>query len=689
MRTVMYLLCVASVAAMSSAAVTYVDAVFATGHGGTPNTFLADGGAAVPTSTGDTVDGLWRYRTGFGIAPGTAIQPTGTITLTSSCTVYEGTGNSSPSDNVPRVVTTASVPSGAYDVYVYFWIDQSGSPWRIRAGLVNTVEPLELFTGSNTFTADSEPIAWVASDSGGPRRLMRAYLGQASGTSISVYVEDAPATNGNERTWYDGIGYTKVYNVPNSPSVTPVNIDGSVGTLLNDTEAEVTLQFNAGADPNNAVNPKIKKHYVYLSAANDANLPAAPTFTIDQIGTDPAISIGPLTLSASATYYWQVEEGITDPNGGVYPAGTADNYWGLVWSFKTASPACTISAVNPPLAAVPQGSAAVLTVAGTNITNYQWYKIGSPDVMLANDGKYSGAATGALTITDVQQSDEGLYYCVASNSTSQASNRDTGPGHVMIARLVNHYPMEVINSGVTPDVVGGADMVLHTNGRAMPALAAGVVGTSALSLDTAAEPLGQYGQLPAGVCDYQDLTISAWVYWKGGLAFQRLFAFGNDDTHFIAFSPNIFGSSATFTIINTSEQNVQTYSQLLPSNQWVHVAVSLNGDAGRLYINGVRAAVNTGMTHDPIDFRPSLNYIGRSLVAEQAYFDGMIDELKIYNYAMTNTQVAQEYIAVRGGYVCDADGTDSLTYDFNRDCRVDLADFARIATDWLNDNRIY
>lgn len=682
-------------AAVSQSAITYVDAIFNSSQGGTPNTVLADGGAAVPTSTTDTVDGLWRYRTGFGTPPSYTTEPTGTITLSSGCTVYEGTGNSSPSDNVPRVVTSATVASGAYDVYVYFWIDQSGSPWRIRAGLVNTPDPLEGFIGSNTFTADSSPIAWVASDSGGPRRLMRAYLGQASGTSISVYVEDYPATNGNERTWYDGIGFTRVYNVPNSPSVTPTNVNGTVGTLVNgDTQAEVTLHFNAGADPNYPVNPEIEGHYIYLSTATDPNLYlldyVEQVHNPDPMLTDPANSYGPLTLDINATYYWQVEEAISDPNGGVYPAGDSHNYAGQVWSFKTISPACTISAVNPPLAAVAAGSPVVLTVTGTNITNYQWYKIGSPDIQLANDSKYSGVNTDTLTITDVQLADEGFYYCIASNNVpSSASNRDTGSGHVMIARLVNYYPMEAINGTVTPDEVGDADMTLYTNGTTMPVLVTGVVGSSSLSLDTAAEPTGQFGQLPAGVCDYEDFTLTAWVYWKGGNAFQRLFDFGNDTTHFVSFSPNIYGSSATFTIIDTSEQAVQTVGQLLPSNQWVHVAVSLNGNTGRLYINGARAAINTGMTHNPINFRPALNYIGKSLDTAQPYFNGMVDDLKIYNYAMSNTQVAQEYIAVMGGWVCDTEGTDALTYDFNRDCRVDLLDFVPFAAQWLNDNRIY
>ena len=68
---------------------------------------------------------------------------------------------------------------------------------------------------------------------------------------------------------------------------------------------------------------------------------------------------------------------------------------------------------------------------------------------------------------------------------------------------------------------------------------------------------------------------------------------------------------------------------------------------------------------------------------------GMIDDVKIYNYARTTEQVANDYLAVKGGWVCNNEGTADLNYDFNHDCQVDLADFAMLAADWLNSNRIY
>lgn len=687
MKKLTFLLLTALLAAMSQAAITYVDANFTAGTG---NTLYAPsaGGGTVTTNTTDTADGIWRYRTGFGLSPSETALPTTTIPNGGSGTIYESTGNVSPSDDVRRVVTTVSVPQNAYDVYVYFWMDQSGSPWRIRAGLEDTLDPLELFIGSNTFTPDSEPISWVGTDANG-RRLLQAYIGQASGSSISVYVEDQPAANGNERTWYDGIGYVKVYNRPNSPSVTPDNGNGTVGTLVNnDTQAEVTLHFNAGADPNYPVNPDILGHYIYLSnSPTDPNLSLldyiVQVHNADPMLTDPANSYGPITLDVGVTYYWQVEEAVDNGTGTPFGAGDPNNFVGPIWSFTTISPACTISPVDPPLAAVNAGSNAVLSVTGTNIVNYQWWKIGVPDVQLSNDSKFSGVTTGTLTITDVQLADEATFYCVVSNDVSTASNRDTGPGRVMIKRRVNYYPMEAINSGATPDDEGDADMtlyggpVLSTNSR---------VGTYSLDLNSSSS---QFGQLTAGFLDYTDFTLMAWVYWRGGLGFQRIFDFGYDATHRVALTPNSWGSSTAFVIANSTSQSTETFS-LLPQNQWVHVAVSLNGNTGRLYINGELRAINTGMTHDPIDFGTTYSYIGRSLDAAEPYLNGLIDDLMVYNAALTNTEIAQYVLAITGGeYICDTEGSDTLEFDFNDDCRVTLADFAEFVTEWLNDNRIY
>jgi hypothetical protein len=193
-----------------SAQIIYVDASHLNG-----NTVIAPsaGGGAWTVNTTDTADGLWRYRTGFGVDPVVTAPPSGagSVVLTANSTVYESTGNVSPSDDVPRLATTVSgLAMNTYDVYLYFWSDQSSSPWRIRGGLADSVDPLPLFVGGAGPTGSPVPVN-IATDTSG-RILWQAYLGSTMSpvTSFTVYVEDAPALNGNERTWYDGVGYAVI-----------------------------------------------------------------------------------------------------------------------------------------------------------------------------------------------------------------------------------------------------------------------------------------------------------------------------------------------------------------------------------------------------------------------------------------------------------------------------------------------
>ena len=69
------------------------------------------------------------------------------------------------------------------------------------------------------------------------------------------------------------------------------------------------------------------------------------------------------------------------------------------------------------------------------------------------------------------------------------------------------------------------------------------------------------------------------------------------------------------------------------------------------------------------------------------YSDGLIDNLRVYNYVLPSEDIAQEYYNLTGKSGCiylDFPGS-----NFNVDntgtsyCRVDLADFAVMAQNWL------
>lgn len=187
---------------------------------------LVAGTHYVVGQTWSSNEGLWDYRTGF--ANGSSIwqnAPAGQIDT-----------------NVPvlRVPISLSEP-GQYAIHVYFWSDTSG--WRIRAGL--SLDTMTMFyhpenpasqvvqlypDGGDPWThpdvgaqyitqIGGYPIVGTPSPQGllvseGNRRLLQATLGSiniSGPAEIAVFVgPDLNQTSSNERTWFDGVGYTFV-----------------------------------------------------------------------------------------------------------------------------------------------------------------------------------------------------------------------------------------------------------------------------------------------------------------------------------------------------------------------------------------------------------------------------------------------------------------------------------------------
>ena len=89
-----------------------------------------------------------------------------------------------------------------------------------------------------------------------------------------------------------------------------------------------------------------------------------------------------------------------------------------------------------------------------------------------------------------------------------------------------------------------------------------------------------------------------------------------------------------FTIRNNGsvEQNIVGPSAL-PTGGWHHVAVTLNGSTGTMYLpDGQAVGSNTGMTIKPSDLGATTqNWIGRSQWSVDPYLDGRVDDFRIYN----------------------------------------------------------
>jgi len=527
------------------------------------------------------------------------------------------------------------------------------------------------------------------------------------------------------------IGTKDTVFMPHDPEVLTANTDGSCGTLQPDlTSVEVTFTFKAALNTGQtAVNPNVRGHYIYRTngSTTDPNL-----YLLDYVPhvnmSDPAVSYGPtmLTNAQGKAYKWKVEEAI-DKGGTPAPAGDPNNIMGNDWPFKavSATPVIITQPVHT-LTTAPGGNATFSIVASATANNYRWYRVvgvqdtvplatgDTADVRLTNSGIYSGTLTNTLTITGALASgaSDNRVYAIAYNGDPGIAGTPQVSSNAVwfwYPRLTNSYAMETMTygvdpNGITPDAISGKDLHMASNDIGVdypvldPNVTAGITGTKSLKFNN---PRGtdpnsadaQYARIGTGwVGGYKDITISMWVYSKGGSNWNRILDFGNSTTAymFVCVNPGSVNRQLRFAVNTGTEQTVSSVTEALPDQEWTFVSCTLSGNTARIYVNGELSGTNTTFTNDPVTFGPSTNnWLGRSQWGSgDGYFNGMIDELNIYNYARTTTQIAQDYIAVKGGWVCNQELND-LTYDFNGDCIVDLSDFATFAATWLDSYRIY
>jgi hypothetical protein len=171
----------------------------------------------------------------------------------------------------------------------------------------------------------------------------------------------------------------------------------------------------------------------------------------------------------------------------------------------------------------------------------------------------------------------------------------------------------------------------------------------------------QYATLPANILSgigSGSFTIEAWVYWRGGGDWQRVFDIGTSQTNYMYLSVSgvltagnpqeiVFGWA-----MNGHPERRATSGFQMPLNVWTHIAITVDYadplyPKAYMFVNGVRTGPTFG-GQGMLDLGTNLPYtttgMGVSLTNSwlarsefdgppynNAYFNGAIDELRISN----------------------------------------------------------
>jgi type II secretory pathway pseudopilin PulG len=189
------------------------------------------------------------------------------------------------------------------------------------------------------------------------------------------------------------------------------------------------------------------------------------------------------------------------------------------------------------------------------------------------------------------------------------------------------------------------------NGTLVNMTAPACWGTGRIGNALTFDGINDYVTLPIGsvINSLTNCTIATWVNWSGsGSSWQRILDFGTGTTFYMFLTPNNGTTgSMRFAITNsgTGGEDQTTVAGSSPlATGWHHIAVTIDATnhIHTIYLDGALVAQKTSATHKPSDLGTTTNnYLGRSQFSTDPYFNGKLDDVRIYSRVLTAAEILQ------------------------------------------------
>lgn len=267
---------------------------------------------------------------------------------------------------------------------------------------------------------------------------------------------------------------------------------------------------------------------------------------------------------------------------------------------------------------------------------------GAPEVCDARDNNCDGAA------------DEG--FSAPACITDAACTLEPLPADVPEPLL--YLPFEAADPYANLGALPAADYVVSSLGTTT---AAGAVG-DALAFSPASSSRNPHmviGTTPA--LEASTLTVSAWVRptestFDRGTLLNALW-----DSAPAGYSLDWYAGFLFFRVADGTR--VETVAAPLPGGAWSHVAATFDGSVMTVYVNGERRVRHlvaddfAGLAHYPANLA-----VGAYQSAAYYAYDGRIDELRLYDQALSAAQLRRELTLGHWRFEADGVARDSSTY---------------------------
>ena len=177
-----------------------------------------------------------------------------------------------------------------------------------------------------------------------------------------------------------------------------------------------------------------------------------------------------------------------------------------------------------------------------------------------------------------------------------------------------------------------------------------------------------YISLPSGlVSSLNDFTVSAWVKPDAIANWMRVFDFGTSNSNYMFLTLDNGSGKAVYAITTNGAGNEQKITAPSPFrlDTWMHIAITQSGNTAIMYANGTEIGRNEAVTLKPSALGSTTkNYLAKSQY-DDPYFNGSIDDFRIYSSALAADEIAKLAAAANEGIV-SAENVEISTIAFTR-----------------------
>jgi hypothetical protein len=147
------------------------------------------------------------------------------------------------------------------------------------------------------------------------------------------------------------------------------------------------------------------------------------------------------------------------------------------------------------------------------------------------------------------------------------------------------------------------------------------------------------GIFPATSNFNNGFSFTSWVKWNTFNYWSRLLELSNGPSNNnIVIANSEESNYLNFTIYSGSANSSFQSDDTIVTNSWVHIAVTIdNSGFACIYLNGVLSS--SAQLNIPVNVERTNCFIGRSTWNNDKYFKGTIDEVSIWNRALTNSEI--------------------------------------------------